>query len=370
MLPRLRLKKTSRRLIHNSKGFSSIVGAVFAVLIMISLIATVFVWTLSQNTSYNNAVRQSNQADLDRSNEKILTNITAYGNGLNSVIVNGTLENNGPQSVHIVTLWVVNTNNTHFTYKTPLDITLPPGTVTTLSGSTAINVTLPNSAIDSLSCWFISERGNAIGKYGVLGDTTTIVNPGTTLNNTIYAQVSQGIGAVAMDFDDFRYYHPIQIGGTWWINSSSAEMPLGTQGYYLTNTSGGVVFRLNLTNWDPQKRDISLTSHSAFWMISPTTNPQQPRSDWWYVVNVDPVNGYILSPYRQLWRNITLPYGVPTTVYFSSNKDIFTITVPTKFEPNVPSVGYAGAVNLMLFGTIGNEYYGQNLPFVSIYVAS
>lgn len=370
MLPRLRLRKTCKRLIHNSRGFSSIVGAVFAALIMISLIATVFVWTLSQNTSYNNSVRQSNQADLDRSNEKILTNVTAYGDSANLVWVNGTLENDGPLSVHLTTLWVVVANETSASYAhLPADITLAPGSVTTLSGS-EVNVTIPNSAADSLSCWFISERGNTISKYGV-GDTTTIVYPSTQINNTIYAQVSQGIGAVAMDFDDFRYYHAEKIGPTWWINSSSAELPDGTGGYYLTDTQDhGVVFRLNLTNWDAQMRNITITSHSAFWMISPTSNPQQPRSDWWYVVNVEPDMGVIVSTTASWWRNVTLPYGVPTSVYFASTADVATLSTATKFAVNVPSVGNAGAVNLMLFGNIGDGYYGQNLPFVSMYVAS
>ena len=361
MLPRLRLRKTRRRLTSDSKGFSSIVGAVFAVLVMISLISTVFVWSLSQNTLYNNTVTQTRQADLDRSNEKIVANVTVSRVDSNTVSVNGNLSNDGPLSVQIVSLWVVDTNASGSTYafKSPLSITLKPGNVTTLSGSTALNVSLNNALGDSLSCWFISGRGNTISK-----NPFAVANIGNTGNNTLYANVSQGIGSVAMDFGSFVYF---DIDGSYPpYNLRQSEWPNGLPGFSPPfSTSNSVAFRTTLTNYDPQNRTITLTSHTALWMLFKSTNPQQPLSNWWQIVNVNST-GSITSTNAATFANVTLPWGQPTKVYFASEKDIVVDNTITLVTLGTKMVGSA-AVNLMLFGTIGTSSYGQNIPFVSVY---
>ncbi len=91
----------------NKKGFSSIVGAIFMILIVWSLATAYFFFTLNQNTSYNDAVRQINEADLTRMSENIQALNTSYlVNSNNYVTVRAKMQNIGSSTVKLVNLWV------------------------------------------------------------------------------------------------------------------------------------------------------------------------------------------------------------------------------------------------------------------------
>lgn len=338
MLPRLRLRKTRRRLTSDSKGFSSIVGAVFAVLVMMSLISTVFVWSLSQNTLYNNTVTQTRQADLDRSNEKIVANITVSRVDSNNVAVDGNLSNEGPLSVQIVTLWVLDANTTYALKS--LNITLKPGNVTTLSGPT-YNVPLANSSGDSLSCWFISGRGNTISKNPLFGVNTGSGGPPP------FALVSGGIGSISMDFAAFRSYI---------VNSSDYLGP--ARASFTISQNENLAFSINVTNLDPSQRNINLTSNSCFWALTPPKGAGTPQIYGWYIATV--TNGRISNLGSGAF--VTLPYNQTAKIFFGTGK-----------TGNNLNTGPA-AVNLLLTGTLYNSTstsdYGQNLPFIALTVAS
>jgi len=93
------------------------------------------------------------------------------------------------------------------------------------------------------------------------------------------------------------------------------------------------------------------------WMLFPTGSSDVAHSGWWYIVNVDD-SGTILSPFS----GVSLPYGVPTMVYFASAND-------GSFSPSSSKRNGPAAVNLMLFGAIDSApgTFGQNIPFVSVY---
>jgi len=93
-------------------------------------------------------------------------------------------------------------------------------------------------------------------------------------------------------------------------------------------------------------------------MLFPTSDVA--HSGLWYIVNVDD-DGVISDDFTQ----ITLPYGVKTFVFFASSQEI---TDGTSFSPSSSKRDGPAAVNLMLVGEIGISTYGQNVPFVSIYV--
>ena len=331
-MPRLRHRKTRRRLISDSRGFSSIVGAVFAVLVMFSLISTVFVWSLSQNTLYNNTVTQTRQADLDRSNEKIVANVTVSRVNSSTVSVNGNLSNDGPLSAQIVTLWVVDNNTKNSAFKSPLSIPpLKPGDVTTLSGSTAVNVTLANSPGDSLSCWFISARGNTISK-----------NPLSAGNNIVFANVAGGIGSISMDFKQFTHYDFTSKpgDGTTLVNEKFTYTILGTN---------YTIFHVVLTNLDPSGQDINLTKDSNMWAITPFS--ATVKGDAWMILNVTGGKVYPSSTnYFQI-----LPNGNSADVYFGPAQ-------------GTRSAGNVVPLNILLFGKLGSNDYGQNLPFIALNV--
>ena len=340
MLPRLRLKKTRRRLTSNSKGFSSIVGAVFAVLVMISLISTVFVWSLSQNTQYNNAVRQSNLADLDRSNERIQTNVTCNRINDSWISVNGTLENYGSLSAQIVTLWVVDATNKNYNH-TALNIILLPGNKTTLSGSTAINVALNNQAEDSLSCWFISARGNTISEKSFL--IINNYNEGGGNEVPPYAFVSGGIGSIAMDFSSFSHYDNVAPA-----NGSSVGSPV--YGYTISGIIN-TMLHVKVTNYDLYNRTLTITGGSM-WAVTPFSGTI--KGDQWSIANV--TNGKLITGTYNQFINHTQAVDL----YFG----------PTQASR---SAGNIVPLFILLYGQATYENgtkidYGQNLPFIALNV--
>jgi flagellin-like protein len=74
------------RLAAGRKGFSSIVGAIFMVLIVWVLASSYFFWTLSENTRYNDAIREKNQLESNVLSENVrITNTTYVVNGNDNV---------------------------------------------------------------------------------------------------------------------------------------------------------------------------------------------------------------------------------------------------------------------------------------------
>jgi len=86
-------------------------------------------------------------------------------------------------------------------------------------------------------------------------------------------------------------------------------------------------------------------------------------SDRWYIVNVDETTGAILSPFN----SVTLRFNQPTSVYFASSSRGGTVS-PATSSLTASQVPVIGVVNLALVGQIGSVPFGQNIPFVSVYV--
>lgn len=317
------------------------------VLVVMLLSTSVFLWTLSQSALYDQAVMEKNQIELDRSSEKVTASNVNYTVAGNIVSVEVILENEGPVSVEIVNLWVIDaTINTH-NCSGPLYINLKPGNMTYLQGSKAVKVIISGSApLHQFSSWFVTARGNAVSS--------------TREGGIIVAQVSAGIGSVAMDFASFRYYNVSQVGGSYVLNN----YPIGAEGYVVP-AKNYIAFEVLLTNYDAMKRGILLFSGSILWTIFPVMG-QQPRCAGWYIVNV-----YGNGTIAQAYTNATLVYGQSAKVIFASINDVNS----GGFVPSRASDWYqgnqgSGAVNLMLVGRIGTSTYGQNVPFVSIYFTS
>ncbi|MGB9778567.1 MAG: hypothetical protein ACPLW8_04095, partial [Candidatus Bathyarchaeales archaeon] len=313
----------------------------FMVLIMLLLSTSVFLWSLSKNTEYNQAVKDKNQLEVDRLNEKVTASNVNYTISNNLVSVSVELKNNGPLLVQIATLWVYDATVKSYGFNNTLNITLKPGDDIFLSGNSAIKVKVNNAnAADMFDAWFITGRGNVV----------PIEN-----KRLIVAQVSAGIGAIAMDFATFKYYNVTKVGGTYVLNN----YPYGASGYYIIQNSVGIAFSVTLTNFDLLGRNITLSSHSVFWTLFPVS-PQQPRGSAWYIINVY-ANGTISNTFT----SVILPYGIPTSVYFASAQDLS----GNSFVPCLSSYTGTAPVNLALIGQIGDSPYGQNIPFASVYIS-
>jgi hypothetical protein len=317
---------------------------------MMSLVSTVFVWSLSQNTLYNNAVRQTNEADLDRMAENIkVLNTTYSANTINSARVVAELQNLGPSSVEFMTIWIYMSNDTwhNYNFAKLVGFTIQGGANRTLAINLAVPGVYPMPAQANYSCssWLITARGSTVTL-----ETETF---GVTNNNFVTnSGVSQGIGYLAMNFEEFRYFKYKTV-------NTLANFPTGNPGYNPPNEA--IVFRLNLTNFDPSglKRTLTINKYSLLWLYFPTKGVVAN----WYVVNVD-ATGKILPSYA----DISVPYGADNSVivYFASGACGSFGGNPDQVKPGAS--GVPAAINLLLLGLIGSDQYGQNIPFVSVLI--
>jgi hypothetical protein len=338
---RLSLRKRARKLIVNSKGFSSVVGTVFMVLVMIFLSTSVFLWTLSQNTLYNQELKEKNQVELDRLNERVTASNVNY-TGSDVISVQVVLENNGPLAVHITTLWVLDATINKYGFNNTLNLNLKPGDEICFACEDPVDVNIAGaSATDTFNSWFVTARGNAVP----LEEEQTV----------IVAQLAQGIGSIALNFFEFRFF-------TYEGDYELAAYPEGDASFTIPHSTY-VAFGVSLTNLDPLKQTITLDTYTQLWLYFPAV-PGHTLGPVWYIVNE--VDGTIQSSYS------------PETINFADTKLlIFASSTPGSFDKNdrieisdQQQKDTLGAVNLLLYGSIGSRDYGQNVPFVSLYIES
>lgn len=316
----LSLRKRVRKLIANSKGFSSVIGTTFMVLVMMFLSTSVFLWTLSQNTMYNEAVRARSQEDADRYNENVVALGGNYSVSGNNVTVKVMLKNAGSIVVQIINLWVLDAYLQKYASKS-LDLNLNPGNISLFVESGPLTVTIlgadPNHNFVS---WFVTARGNTI--------------PLEKEQSVVIAQLAQGIGYLAMDFASFKYYE---------VTGNQLEPP---QSGFSIPGEAVIVFSLYMTNLDEHHRTVNLTSQSLLWLFSATG----AKTATFSIAKV--VNQTLVNFDFQI-----LEFGMPTKLFFGTGSSKAT---------NVK--GSLCAVSLLLYGKIGTDDYGQNIPFVSVYV--
>ena len=343
MTIRLPLRKRSRKLIANSKGFSSVIGTTFMVLVMMFLSTTVFLWTLSQNTMYNEAVRARNEEEADRRSENVVAVSGNYSVNevTDEVTVNVVLKNAGSVAVQIINLWVLDSDpsNQRYTNKS-LNLNLKSGDVLNLVGSSGLNVTILGAdPSHNFASWFVTAKGNTI--------------PLEKEQGIIIAQLAQGIGSLALDFYTFRHF-------TYVSSDRLANYPTGNIGFSAPSGTF-IAFGIVVTNLDPSKQTIILNSNSTVWLYFPLVPGTKLV---WYIVKVES-NGTIASSYSP----ISIAYGeTKLLVFASSTAGSFSPTSRVGISPSGSLQNNPCAVNLLLLGTIGTRDYGQNIPFVSLYV--
>ena len=311
-----------------SKGVSTVIGTIFLVLVVFAISSNIFLYTMAQNTLYNQAVKESRQMDADRFSERVVAshaNFTVPQN--NTVLVDVTISNEGPLPAQIITIWVTCEDVKSYGFNDALDINLNPGDTVWRE----ISVTVPGVQYSGVfSGWLVTARGNLVSLEKV--------------RSYVQAQVSAGIGSIQMDFDNFRYYY--------WNKTAKLLHPTG--GINSTNiilTGEDIIFEVLLTNFD--NRTIALDSRSILWLYSPSKGARAAAE----IVTVVKTNGNwtaeegVYDP-----ESGRLAHGVPTWVYFGP--------VSKSFLEGLK----ACAINLLLIGEIGSKNYGQNIPFVSVYV--
>jgi len=323
-----------------SKGVSSVIGTVFLILVVFAISTNVFLWTISQSATYNQAVKDANQKNADKLSENVIVSNVNYSVPLpNRVKVDAKLTNAGSVSAQIINLWVFDTTIQRYGFNnTMTSLNLNPGDILYLTGSNGIMVTIEGaSSPDNFVAWFVTARGNTVALQ--------------VEQSVIIANLAQGIGSIALDFNTFRYY--IYSG------SKLANYPAGISGFNVPYNTY-IAFGVALTNLDPSKQTISLDIHSQLWLYFPTVPGAGPFV--WYIANVA-ADGTITTP---PYTTITLAYTETKLLNFVYGKE----GDSTKVKIDHPQVDdKLCAVNLLLHGTIGTQDYGQNIPFVSLYVS-
>jgi hypothetical protein len=311
------------------------------VLVMIFLSTSVFLWTLSQNTLYNQELKEKNQVELDRLNERLTASGVNY-TGSDLISVQVVLENNGPSAVHITTLWVLDATIKKYGFNNTLNLNLKPGDEICLACGNPVDVNIEGaSATDTFNSWFVTARGNTVP----LEEEQTV----------IVAQLAQGIGSIALNFFEFRYF-------TYEDDDELDNYPDGDSSFTVP-PSTYIAFGVSLTNLDPMKQTITLEEHTQIWLYFPAV-PGHTLGPVWYIVNE--VGGTIQPSYS------------PETIHFAETKLlIFASEAHGSFGgdsrveiSDQQQKNTLGAINLLLYGSIGSRDYGQNVPFVSLYVGS
>ena len=164
MRTRLWHRTRRNRLAAGRKGFSSIVGAIFMVLIVWILASSYFIYTLSQNTVYNDAIREKNLLESNVLSENVqVANTTYVVNGNDKVNVSTSITNIGSLSVQFTTLWAYASNATYTGYNfTQLsNVNVQGGAIIPLSVNMTIQGLRQGSAY-SFASWLITGRGNVV----------------------------------------------------------------------------------------------------------------------------------------------------------------------------------------------------------------
>lgn len=234
-----------------------------------------------------------------------------------------------------------------------------------------------------------------------------------TSTSSLESDVASGIGSALVSFKSFYWYdyvsgpaqedsdfdfnnicaNGVQCNGGSWIFDASHPHPgsLVPEGQNHTGTGctycgieDPIVFSVNVTNEDSQDADIVINSQANLWIVetcdagTATSHCGETSPVYvFYVVNVNPATGAILSTTKGSFTQINIPYGVTKTLYFASAYPVslenFQYMSLGTDDSTIPgnNLAYYGqfAIFMLLPGTRfpPNEVlvYGQNIPFES-----
>jgi FlaG/FlaF family flagellin (archaellin) len=322
---------------RGTRGFSSIVGAIFMVLIMWVLASSYFVYTLLQNTTYNSAVGQMNQLDVDRLSESANVLNTTYSvNANGNVTVSAQIQNVGPSSIQFINIWIYVRNSTwtNYNFSKLSNANIQGGSIFTLNVNLGVSGVNSNASY-TFASWLITTRGNVVA---LLQRTMT--------NNIIIAQVSQGIGSISFNFEQFWHY---DFGNQ---PADGIPLPSKSPNNYTISANNYTVFHVVLTDLDPLGKNIVLDGNSSIYFVGMhgQGGGAVTKYAYWNLVNV--TNNKIYPSSGVLYN---LAWGLPTELYFANSISQI-------------NSGQVYPLNILLWGTKGNSDYGQNIPFISIYL--
>lgn len=323
----------------NSKGISNILATIFLVIIVLFLYSQVYIFMQNENARYEAGAREANQMDVDLVQEKLTFSNLSYIIEGDMVHVEIIVTNEGPVSVEVITLWIVDSTTQRYGYNDLINLYLKVGETLDLTGSNALSVSIEDpSASSEFTSWFVTTRGNRIPLVAII-------------QNVVIANVATGIGAIGLNFDEFRYY-------SYETTEKLANFPNGNIGFDIPKGEY-VAYSCRVSNFDRQKRQIIIDSHSLLFQPGRTGVGEGS----WFIVNVAP-NGTILSINQGTFSGIVLNYGEEKSLVFASRNDLGLGNFDRlKTDNAIATV----STNLLLHGTVGSTPFAQNIPFVALF---
>jgi hypothetical protein len=332
---------------------SSVIGAVFLILVIFMITTNVLLWSFSKSAQYNQALMERNEDEANRSAEKIAVSDLSYSIEGGQVHLEGIVTNESPIPVQITTLWVLDKTTQKHGFNDMVDINLKAGDSFNFTGSMALTVAVEDlvddNASNTLTSWFVTARGNLIPleeEREWTQNNYTIINvtdPSMRVPKVI-------IGSLMLDLETFRYF-------TYVSPNQLSNYPDGIRGYNVP-ASTEMAFGCLVTNVDPANRTIVLDSHSLLWFTLPVSDV--PHNRWWYIVNVAE-DGTVSAVHS----DIVLAHGETRLIVFASADDTGNLSFSRQ---STPKGGVSVSVFLLFHGSIGGTAWGQNIPFVSVYI--
>jgi hypothetical protein len=370
LVNKVKTPKLLRRLVRNRKATAEVIGSVMFVVIVMFFFSGVYLWHDNATKSMNNllsdklnsAIQVSwliDENDVEQ-DTLVVTNTGGVGASLSRLWI---VTSNAPTARHLFASFEdLGGNGLYLGAGNTLTIALTGGSLPSGSEifasatSTGANVPYTRTKATGETFTVLTSLGNMAAPEGLIKIVTPITGGGSG---------SAPVGSVIVaDFETFSYY---PVTGSQNPNYAiNINNPLNA--YFIDSKGENVAFSLVLTNNDPSHRTVNLNAYSQMFFIN-TKNPNNVGYIIFCAAKVD-ASGKILQDFS---GSIDLPYNVPTKVYFASKEAIVS---PTLFAPSTLKTSGqvdqgAYPLNLALLGKYDNTIsFGQNIPFVSIYITS
>lgn len=357
MVNRGKIPKPLRRFLVSRKGTAEVIGSVLFVVIIMFFFSSVYLW-------HDNATKSMNTLLADKLNSQIEVN------WLDSTAQDTLLiTNTGGVGTSLSRLWIITSQepNAQHLYANLTNIDNTNQGMYVAPGAT-VSIKLQGSSTPIVAHWMNSAHINAsvtytrsaqkIDTFTVLTTTGNMASPQGTIKVVNQYNGNGGNGGsapvgsvIVADFETFNYY--TVTGST--LNSAQ-------NGYYITPGNSMIAFSVSLTNMDENQRAVILNSESQMFFIGIKNNNMVTYIKA-YIVNVQG------NAIQNSFTTKTLQYNTPTTVYFASNTPAtftgFSLTSSNQVLPGTYPL------NMALMGTFSDSAsFGQNVPFVSIYINS
>jgi len=275
--------------LRKRKGVSGVISGVFLVAVAV-MIFNVLAWQFFQADSHNHLVREAQQREWERFNERLaIVNVE-----LGTVYLNFTVKNYGAVAAHVVDLFVKFSNGTYQAYTFPdVNTWISPGNTTRIIGPNKLKL----QSTDIYDFQIGTERGN-------------LFSPGQApIINKLQPGGDQKV-PFTLSFVPESYQYISQ--GQTWASAKPAWYVVAPKGSY-------VVFRINITS--TYQSDVLLLSGCHMLFVTPDPQGNLNAAYKPYIVKVETTigSGNTVLPFPA--EGQVVPAGKSRYLYFSAKTE-------------------------------------------------